>query len=85
MKGQMKGDWEMRVQRTLLAAGVLLTYVGVASAAEPTPLSESQLDKVTAGTLTLDTTGTSINSCNNGKCTYSNPQDKTVGKKVTGF
>jgi hypothetical protein len=43
----------MRVQRTLLAAGVLLTYVGVASAAEPTPLSESQLDKVTAGTLSL--------------------------------
>jgi hypothetical protein len=45
----MKGDWEMRVQRTLLAAGVLLTYVGVASAAEPIPLTDTQLDQITAG------------------------------------
>jgi hypothetical protein len=39
----------MRVQHTLLAAGALLASVGVANAAEPSLLTEAQLDKVIAG------------------------------------
>jgi hypothetical protein len=39
----------MRALRSLLAAGAMLASVGVASAAQPTVLTEEQLDGVTAG------------------------------------
>jgi hypothetical protein len=39
----------MHVLRSLLAGGAMLASVGVASAAEPTLLTEVQLDGVTAG------------------------------------
>jgi hypothetical protein len=39
----------MQSLRSLLAAAAMLASVGVASAAEPTVLTEEQLDGVTAG------------------------------------
>jgi hypothetical protein len=39
----------MQVLRSLLAGGAMLASVGVASAADPTLLTEEQLDGVTAG------------------------------------
>ena len=39
----------MRALRSLVAAGAMLASVGVASAAQPTVLTEEQLDGVTAG------------------------------------
>jgi hypothetical protein len=43
------GDSGMHALRSLLAAGAMLASVGVASAAQPTVLTEDQLDGVTAG------------------------------------
>jgi hypothetical protein len=48
-------------------------------------LSDAQMDKVSAGALTLVSPGTSINSCNSGMCYYENPQGNKVGKPVTGY
>jgi hypothetical protein len=41
----------MRVPRSLLATSAMLMFVGVASAAEPTLLTQGQLDEVVAGNL----------------------------------
>jgi hypothetical protein len=43
------GDLEMQVLRSFLAGGLMLASVGVAGAAEPTLLTDAQMDGVTAG------------------------------------
>jgi hypothetical protein len=52
----------------------------------PIRLSAAQMDKIVAGAPpTLQSPGTSDNSCNSGKCYYTNENDKVIGKPVKGF
>jgi hypothetical protein len=52
----------------------------------PIRLTDAQMAKVVAGKSTLNTDpANSPNSCNNGKCSYDNPNGKPIGKPVTGF
>jgi hypothetical protein len=52
----------------------------------PIRLSAAEMDKIVAGSPPeLQSPGTSDNSCNSGKCHYTNENDKVIGKPVKGF
>ena len=50
----------------------------------PIRLSAAEMDKIVAGRPELQKPGESDNSCNSGKCSYTN-NGHEIGKKVRGF
>jgi hypothetical protein len=78
----------------LTTAG-LLGIAGSVQAAEPTQLTDVQMDRVVGGEFTVDTLGqklelmapgNNIESCNSGQCYwYNTAAEKEIGKPVTGY